>query len=273
MKEEITRCLESGELVSYGEHTYQDLPPVFQSALEAAISIEANLVEQRLKSQLTAMIQVCQNRDFRSYEARGSTDGYSQDDLCVSLGSPQSFKLDDNQDEMVEIGSGNSKESVMATQYQQQASHSSHQAPSQTMLADMTAMVVEEIASSDSGYSSEPSTLISEHSSSEEKVVSKATTLDNSQHQDVLESLQFSHDSQGAKAELNNHQSMALQISCTQQSDMHEYPNLSSVDFSMDSVYSYAEDFGEFDLEKWMPVHGGEVGQETVWREWGISQC
>jgi hypothetical protein len=57
------------ELSEYEEYCRRELPRVFRATLENALQNEAQLIENRLNSQLESMIRDCQDRVFASYRS------------------------------------------------------------------------------------------------------------------------------------------------------------------------------------------------------------
>lgn len=64
---------ESLELANYGDYSRRELPRLFRSLLETAVNDEAQPIEERLRGQLTSMIQECQDRVFSNYRSLRAT--------------------------------------------------------------------------------------------------------------------------------------------------------------------------------------------------------
>lgn len=63
------QTVESEGLANYEEYARRELPRLFRSTLETIVHNETRPIEERLKSQLTSIIQECQDRVFSSYRA------------------------------------------------------------------------------------------------------------------------------------------------------------------------------------------------------------
>jgi hypothetical protein len=64
-----TQTAEFERLANYEEYARRELPRFFRSTLETIVHNETQPIEERLKSQLTSIIQDCQDRVFSNYRA------------------------------------------------------------------------------------------------------------------------------------------------------------------------------------------------------------